>query len=162
MSDPSAIPWAAIVSGVVGIAGTLLGGYFSNRAAESRRLAEQRNEDRTRFHKDRLQIYSQFISSAKMYGRALRKELFPSMFPSDAMRDRIPSRSEAFRDLSEARENVLLVASEPVIEATSAVLGAAATLSEADVAKFAELERELIKSLSNLRKAARVELHPAP
>jgi len=45
------IPWPAIVSGLVGIAGTLGGAWLTGLAAERRQQRVQQHEDRTGFHK---------------------------------------------------------------------------------------------------------------
>jgi hypothetical protein len=79
-ADFNAFPWATVISGVVGvagIAGTLFGGHFANRAAEKRRLAEQHHEDRTRFHKERVEVYARFISAYKAYRELVRKKRNP-------------------------------------------------------------------------------------
>jgi hypothetical protein len=64
--------------GIAGIAGTLLGAHFTNRAAEKRRLEEQRHDDRTRLHMEKVEIYARFITATRNYRKALSRKRSPA------------------------------------------------------------------------------------
>jgi hypothetical protein len=120
-------PWGVVVSGLVGIAGiagTLLSAHLANRAAEKRRLAEQQHEDRTRFHKERVEIYSRFIGAFKSYRDWLYKQRSPP--PVFDSRERTPQSLHSARAaMAEAREALLLVAADEVAIAANEVFVAA-------------------------------------
>jgi hypothetical protein len=155
-------PWAVVVSGVVGIAGiagTLLSAHLANSAAEKRRLAEQQNEDRTRFHKERVEIYAKFIAAFKAYHN--------SMYPSGESLLQAPE-SRQYRAqppksvLAEARESLRLVATDEVASAAKALVKAAVGMENLLVQDpaFEAAEKAALKALQVFRETARAELLP--
>ena len=156
-------PWAVIVSGLVGVAGivgTLLGGHLTNRAAEKRRLAEQQHEDRTRFHKERVEIYARFIGAFKAYRESMYPQrVSPLPVLIESRESNAPTPKAA---LAEVREALLLVAADDVANAANEVFTAAIGMENLPTADtgFDDAEKASLKALGEFRKAARAELLP--
>lgn len=157
----SEFPWAVVVSGVVGvagIAGTLLSGYLTNRAAEKRRLAEQQHEDRTRFHKERIEIYSRFIGAFNAYRESwYQQRSAPPVLDSRGLRAASPRAV-----LAEVLEALLLLAADEVATAANGVFSAAISTENLPVLDpaFDVAEKIALRALGEFRKAARAELLP--
>lgn len=174
-ADSAAFPWAIVVSGIVGIAGiagTLFSGHFANRAAEKRRLAEQQHEDRTRFHKERVEVYARFIAAYKAYRGLVYKKRYPPVVQENdtlAMLNPFtlsPPHPEEVRQaraaFSEVREALILIAFKEVADVADRVFGAATTLDNDKMTaeKVEEWDQIALKALAEFRKAARAELLP--
>jgi hypothetical protein len=160
--EVSTFPWATLVSGLVGIAGiggTLLSAHLTSRAAETRRLAEQLYADRTRFHKERVEIYARFISAMKLYRDSVIKHRAP-IFDSDPQ-DGTPLPEIARTAFAAARETLLLVAADDVGVIADRVFGATTTLAVGNKMSkevFEQWDQVALTALAEFRKAARLEL----
>lgn len=155
-SDVGTFPWAVVIVGVAGIGGTLLSAHLTSGAAEKRRLAEQQHADRTRFHKERMDVYVRFISATKTYRELLIDLRGRSMIEVVKVYD-------ARAAYAEVREALLLVAEENVARIADKVFGAVTTLEDAKMSDstFEEWDQIALTSLADFRKAARAELQPA-
>ena len=157
----SEFPWAVFVSGLVGIAGiagTLLSAHLTNRAAEKRRLAEQQHEDRTRFHRERIEIYSRFIGAFNAYRESLYEQRSAPRVPdSRGLRPASPRAA-----LAEVLEALRLLAADEVASAACGVFSAAISLENLAVLDpaFELAEKSALSALGEFRKAARAELLP--
>jgi hypothetical protein len=164
-SDPSAFSWGSAVSGIVGVAGiggTLLATYLASREAEKRRLAEQRHDDRTRFHKERVEIYARFISTYKTYRDSIRKHRWPLLPSDEGSLKNVPPPQEARAAFSDVRETVLLVAAKNVVDVADRIFGAALTLENEGMtdSTFEQWDQTALTGLVEFRKAARAEVAP--
>jgi hypothetical protein len=114
--------WSLIIA-VTGMAttlvGTLLGVYLSNLFAERRQQRRQLDEDRTRFHRDRLEIYTRFLKASQLVREAayplapqfLRNAGQPASADNVTERLRRLGRyMDARTELIEARQMVALLA----------------------------------------------------
>lgn len=164
-SAASSFPWTAVV-GIAGIAGTLLGSYLTNRAAEKRLLLEQAHNDRTRFHKERAELYGRLLSAAQACISAAIdiKRLTPDKRKEFAEQVSYPPFEEAVRGLTAAKSAVQLVASHPVRKAADEVVWRAVKLALVAASgqedKFQDENRRLDEFVSAFAASARDELLP--
>jgi hypothetical protein len=164
--NDNAFPWAVVVSGFVaiaGIAGTLLSAHLTSRAAEKRRLAEQQYEDRTRFHKDRIEIYARFISAFKLYRESLIKQRTPPLnVVEEGLFELAPSPSKTRAAFAEVRETLLFISNKAVAQAAESVFGAATAMENPKQLRttFDEWDQAALRALTEFRKVARAELLP--
>lgn len=164
-SAASEIPWTAIVSGflgIAGIAGTLLGVHLTNGASERRRTAEEAHEDRTRFHKDRVQVYARFMAAYKAYRDAVLQQRSPLLLTETPITDRTVSPREARAVFSEVREELKLIALAEVEDVADRLFGAAITLENDKMTdeRFQAWDQIALNTLAEFRAAARAELLP--
>jgi hypothetical protein len=164
-------PWSAVV-GIAGIVGTLLGVHFANSAADRRDRLAQQHEDRTRFHKERVEIYARFLrasrtcrdSAYKSFPFTLRNYGAPiSQGEQAAIFERYRN---AWAELTEASEMVGLVASLPVKEVADTVTELARAIvapgSDWTAEQLNMRNTELTEFEAAFRAAAREELLRAP
>jgi hypothetical protein len=115
------LPWSAVV-GVAGIGGTLLAVHLANSAAERRQQRTQQDEDRTRFHKERVEFYARFLKASRMCRdtayQSARYTLrnYGGSIPQGEQVAILERYRNAWAELTEASEMVGLVASLPVKE----------------------------------------------
>jgi hypothetical protein len=168
-AEATGIPWGIVISGavgVVGIAGTLLSGHFANRAAEKRRLAEQQHDDRTRFHKERVEVYARYIGAIKTYMDAVAEKRWPGRHLLEdflSTPHQIPSPSAAREACAEICEALVLIAAKEVAQAASRAFSAVIALENNESAdtNYQDWDRPAIVALTDFRKAARAEILPA-
>jgi hypothetical protein len=186
--DPAAatVPWPLIVSGIVGIVGiggTLAAAFLTNRAADRRqaaalaaaeagRQAEREHEDRTRFHKERMQAYAMYLKTVKAYRDACRRcapWAPPTLLSANPITQElgvlaaVTERGKALDAFAEAKEVVMLIASPAVRMAATNVSGSLLPLGDLsiDEATFDQRRKVLIEAEVDFSAAARAELLPA-
>lgn len=166
LASVATFPWVQVMSSFVaiaGIAGTLLSGHLASKKAEKGRLAQQRHEDRTRFHKERVETYTRFIGAAKAYRESLinRRIGLPALSDANSFYEN-PSRPSARATLAELRETVLLIADDHVAKIAEKIFGAIIALENEQMteATFDGWDQVALTALADFRQAARAELQP--
>jgi hypothetical protein len=160
----SNLPWTAIV-GVTGIVGTVVVAYLTNLAAEKRLLITQAQEDRTRFHSERIERYARLLTASQSCRLVALQcvHLFgPNAQPSN-VEDRgaaLLRCREAVTELIRSTTAVGLVASDPVHKAAQAMLTAGRPLLFPDMTAEETLvyDRKLDALETAFTEAARAEL----
>lgn len=164
------IPWRDLITGVVGIAGiagTCFGVVWTNRAADTRRVADREHEDRTRFHKERAELYARFLQRSKEHSEAavnavahgLARKAIPSTPQEVEMFERCRN---AWTALEEAGAAIELMSTEPVRAAAESAMRAADVLFTAgrSAAELPQLEATRQNAVDAFKAATRAELLP--
>lgn len=165
------IPWTALI-GLAGIAGTLAAAHLANASAERRQRQAQEHEDRTRFHKERVEIYARFLRASRMCRDAAYKSVpftlknYGAAVPQGEQVAIFERYVKSWGELTEASEMVGLVASRPVKEIADKVTELARVIVAPDPDWTAEQlntrNTELAELESAFRAAAREELLRVP
>ena len=170
----STIPWPLIVTGLVsalGIGGTLGATILSNRAADRRRMADQKDNARTLFHQERLNMYAALITKAHALSHASQKcqpwsrtrDLLENNYEiSESKKALQLAMDHAHVAMEDAGECVLIVGSEKVRTAAKLVLvyGRGFTQGEMDIDPFFDNHGKLSEACAIFSNAARDELLP--
>lgn len=139
------IPWAALISGVVGIAGiagSILTARFANRDAERRMRLQQEYEDGRRFHKERVELYGRVLGQAQTF-RLKALELRQSLKGSGQTPIGWAAMTAVMVELSGTGKMAQLLGNTNTKDAAEKFLNAAGALGKgvkADDAEFAKLE----------------------
>jgi hypothetical protein len=160
----SSFPWTAVV-GLAGIAGTLLGAYLSNKAAIKRLRIEQEHDDRTRFHRERAELYGKLLLAVQSCRRTAGDI---QLLPLEKRKEYGEHGDyEPFKlvitELNTARNAVQLVSSSRVRESAEKVVIDAVVLTvgaSAEEERFHTLNEKLSQSEAAFAEAARDELLP--
>ena len=161
----SSFPWTVAVSGVVGIAGALLGALAQNRAAERRLGTEQQHSDRTRFHKERVEFYGTLLAAVQACRRAASdvQLLSPEERKEYGERGDYEPIKAAVMELNSANSAVQLIGSARVRAAAGQVVVDAVVLTvhaSAEEDKFQAVNAQLSQSETAFAEASRDELLP--
>jgi hypothetical protein len=159
--------WTALI-GVAGIGGTLAAAHLANASAERRQRRAQEHEDRTRFHKERIEIYARFLRASRMCRDAGYKSApftlrnYGGSIPESEQVAIFERFRTAWAELTEASEMVSLVASLAVKEVADTVTELARAIVALNPDWTAEQlntrNNELAEFESAFRRAAREEL----
>ena len=125
-AQASTVPWTAIV-GIAGILGTVLAAYLANVAAARRLSMEQLHEDKTRFHRERLDIYAKLLAASQSCRLAAVQciHVFHRNGEDSEPGDQVAALhrcSEAVSDLIKAANAAALAASSPVHQLAQKIL----------------------------------------
>jgi len=169
MTCGAEFPWSAVV-GVAGIVGTLLGVRFANSAAGQREQLTQQHDDRTRFHKERIEIYARFLRASRTCRDAAYRSApyilrnYVAAIPQGEQVAILERFRNSWAELTEASEMVGLVSSLPVKEVADRITELAHAIVVPDPELTALLLNERNTELAALegtfRAAARNELLP--
>jgi hypothetical protein len=159
--------WTAVI-GLAGIGGTLLAAHLANASAERRQRNDQEHEDRTRFHKERVEIYARFLRASRMCRDAALKSApfvvqnYGGAIPESEQAAILERFRNAWAELTEASEIVSLVASLQVNEVADTVTELARAIVVLDrdwtFERLNSRNAELAEFESRFRAAAREEL----
>jgi hypothetical protein len=133
MSCTESFPWTPIL-GIAGIIGTLLGGWLGNLYAEKRQRMSELHEDRTRFHKERIELYGKLLLASQSCRQAATAAARHFLgIPDDTTDAKQTAALEPIKasitQLSAVAKMVDLVASGDVRKAAEDLVGSAALLS---------------------------------
>lgn len=163
------VPWPALISGVVGIAGvagTLAGIFLTNRVGELRVQMQQDHDDRCRFHNERVELYGRLLAASQTCRDAAASlSLHVDETEGDVEEGAMRPLQDAIGRVVIAGKMAELVASERVLLASIALTNAAVVLAvpaswqgDQGIEKYC---LELADAESDFSDAARSELLPA-
>lgn len=158
--------WTAIV-GIAGILGSVLTGYLTNKAAESRLLLQQDFEDRRRFHKERADLYGRVLGLAQICRvKIVEVRIAAKLAPNAGVPGEIwLPMTTAITDFSAAAKTVNFLGNPASRETASGLLDAVHQLfgrsRVAEDAEFDKLNQTLRNAETAFADAARAELMPA-
>jgi hypothetical protein len=160
------IPWTALI-GIAGIVGTLTAAHLANASAERRQRQAEWHEDRTRFHKERAELYARFLLRSKEHAEAavnaVAHGLAKKAIPSTPRESEILERwRNAWTTLEETGTAIQLMSTEPVRAAADDAMRAADALFKAgrSAEDLPPLEATRQKAMEAFKDAARAELFP--
>lgn len=160
----ASFPWSVVISGIVGVVGTI-GGVIATNMGAGRRMRQQQNyEDSRRFHKERAELYGKLLGLTQTFRlRSIELRQILQGKKEDAT-SAWHALTATMRDLSEAAKTAQLLGGPATQDAADAVLSSAGELgkgSEADDAAFKALDTKFRSAEAKFREAARTELMPA-
>lgn len=150
------VPWSAVISGAVGIAGiagSVLTAYLTNKAAERRMRLQQDYEDGRRFHKERLELYGKLLAAVEAYRvRAIGLRVEHDKRAEDARKrgQLFEEMKLALSDLAGAAKAAELIGAPNTRKAASVILKPAAKLMSGAL----KSDEEFTGMLDKLREAS--------